>query len=176
MTATRRSFFTVLGGVALAGLSRAAKSGSGKVTIVKFSDAGKKEGEVTVDKVILSEDEWKKKLPPEEFYVTRQAGTERAFTGRYWDNHEKGLYRCVCCGNALFTSETKYESGTGWPSFYQPLDPHNVKTETDLSYGVRTEVKCSQCDAHLGHVFDDGPRPTGKRYCMNGTALKFIKA
>ena len=178
MTATRRMFVTTLCGVAATAIARAAKTGSVRqVTIVRFNNQGKKEGVVTVDKVVLSDEEWKKKLTPEQFEVTRKAGTERAFTGKYWNNHETGLYRCVCCGNALFSSDTKFESGTGWPSFYQPIDKMNVENHVDNSYGVRTEVRCKQCDAHLGHVFDDGPKDkTGLRYCMNSASLNFEKA
>ncbi len=146
----------------------------GEVEIEEFDAAGKSLGAKTVEKVVKTEEEWRKQLSPLAFDVTRQEGTEYSFTSPLLDEHRAGIFRCVCCDTALFSSETKFDSGTGWPSFWQPIAKQNVLEIKDTSFGmVRTANSCARCDAHLGHVFDDGPKPTGLRYCMNGVALSF---
>ncbi len=147
-----------------------------EVTVVEFTDSGERKDTVHVPKIVKSDAEWQRELPPNAFNITRHDDTEMAFTGQYWNNHDSGLYRCICCGTALFSSDTKFESGTGWPSFYQPIAEENVESINDSTFGMRrTAVACTRCDAHLGHVFSDGPKPTGQRYCMNSASLKFVK-
>ena len=170
----RRRFLYVLSGFTLLGSTHAFAQAARRVTVMRFSDDGKPLGPATLE-VVSKDAQWKKTLSPLAYEVTRQQGTERAFSQPGYDRHEPGLYRCVCCDNALFDAATKYDSHTGWPSFWQPIAAENVRNIEDRLFGMtRTEVRCTLCDAHLGHVFDDGPKPTGRRYCMNTVALRFI--
>jgi peptide-methionine (R)-S-oxide reductase len=167
----RRLFFRLIG----AGIPAAAFATAKTVKIVEFNAAGMRTGVVQVEKVEKSVVEWRKLLTPEQFAIAREAGTERPGTGKYAKNHDDGLYQCICCNTTLFDSKTKFESGTGWPSFWQPVAKENVTVRKDNSLGMqRDEVVCSRCDAHLGHVFDDGPPPTHLRYCMNSASLNFV--
>jgi peptide-methionine (R)-S-oxide reductase len=176
----RRSFLKLLGAsVPAATLVKTASAfGTGKkqtVKIVEFDASGVRTGVVEVEKIEKPLADWKKQLDPEQFQVTRQAGTERPFSGKYANNHADGLYHCIGCNTVLFDSKTKFESGTGWPSFWQPVAKENVSVTSDNSLGMhRDEVLCTRCDAHLGHVFDDGPPPTHLRYCMNSASLNFV--
>jgi peptide-methionine (R)-S-oxide reductase len=158
-------------------LQAAAAPGESKeVTVVIFSDTGERLKQVHIAKVVKTDDDWRQQLSGNAFDITRHADTEIAYSGKYWNQHDEGLYRCICCDNALFDSATKFESGTGWPSFWQPIAKENVTEIRDTTFGiVRTAVACTECDAHLGHVFDDGPQPTGLRYCMNSASLRFVK-
>ncbi len=185
---SRRTFLTAIGAAAVA-LTwtyfqrrqpvHAAPSSAGSPKLVKiviFNDVGQRQETVTVPKIVKTEDQWRKQLSADSFAVSREAATERPYTNENPNNHAKGIFRCICCDTALFDASTKFDSGTGWPSFWAPIAKENISETSDISLGmIRTAVSCRLCDAHLGHVFDDGPRPTGLRYCMNSVAMKFAK-
>jgi peptide-methionine (R)-S-oxide reductase len=175
-SSSRRGFLAGASALALAPMApMAAFAAPAIVAIENFSAAGKDLGTVKVPKVVKSEADWKKVLQPEQFEVTRHADTERAFTGVYAESKGDGIYRCICCDTALYDSKTKFDSGTGWPSFWQPIAEKNVAKISDNTFMMeRTAIACARCDAHLGHVFDDGPKPTGLRFCMNSASLKFV--
>jgi peptide-methionine (R)-S-oxide reductase len=157
--------------------SGAGRGTPGMVTIVNFSEDGKNLGKETVPKIVKSMAEWKAQLGNNSYNITRLADTEIAYTGATWNEHNPGIFRCICCDTALFDAKTKFDSGTGWPSFWAPIAKENVAEATDTSFGMtRTEAKCKRCDAHLGHIFPDGPPPTGLRYCMNSASMRFVKA
>lgn len=174
---TRRDFLAALS--ALPALPALAAFGTSRavddVEIVEFTDAGVRQGKARVAKVVKPDDEWRRQLSAISYAVARQRGTERPFSGPYWDLHDHGLFRCICCGTALFASAAKFDSGTGWPSFWQPIAEENVHHGSPSHGWTESEVTCRRCDAHLGDLFDDGPKPTGLRYCIDSVSLRFVK-
>ena len=184
MHPSRRGFITVTGIALLAPLvpvfrilrreTESPGNASDDVEIVDFSDAGERKGIVRVAKVVKTDEAWQRELSPLAYHVARERGTEAPFSGKYWDLHDKGLFRCVCCGTALFSSSAKFNSGTGWPSFWQPIAEQNVKHGSPSHGFTDSEVTCRRCDAHLGDIFDDGPKPTGLRYCIDSVSLRFV--
>ncbi|MEO7084891.1 MAG: peptide-methionine (R)-S-oxide reductase MsrB [Gemmatimonadaceae bacterium] len=169
---TRREFIVA---TAAAALLRRSPLAPVEVTIVQFSDKGERQGTIKVPKIVKTDAEWRKQLAPLAFEIARERGTERPFTGAYWNLHEKGLFRCICCDTPLFDSAVKFDSGTGWPSFWQPIAEENVHHGKPSPGDVESEVTCRRCDAHLGDLFSDGPKPTGLRYCIDSVALRFVK-
>jgi len=175
MNLTRREFVIAAAALAAARPRTLFARGRTDVLIVQFSDTGERQGSARVPKVVKADGDWRKQLSPLAYHITREAGTERAFTGAYWNLHDKGLFRCICCDTALFSSAAKFDSGTGWPSFWQPIAEENVHHGKPSGGYTDSEVTCIRCDAHLGDLFDDGPRPTGLRYCIDSVALRFVK-